>query len=386
MNAQAFISKRLGFKGKMAVVSIAISLFIIILAMAISDGFRREIREGLSSVSGDITLTKAYGNFSGKDNPINSKPSFLADLEKVRGVEKIEPVIYRTGILKSANGIHGVIFKGSAADTVSMGIRIPSSIAGDAGVKAGDDITAYFISEKSRIRKFKVTEVYSGVLDTGESPVVYMPISDLRRVNGWAEDQCSVLEISLADGWSEGERLSFKKEEIGSICLMSATDDDDILAAVTSAETFGRLFDWLDLIDFNVYAIMVLMMAVAGFNMISGLLILLFRNISTIGILKSLGMGDRQISGVFLRIAARAVIIGGLIGNAAAIFFCLIQKYTGLISLNPENYFVSSVPICLNTAKILLVNAISFAVIMIMMLIPTVFISKVDPSLTVKTE
>lgn len=128
------------------------------------------------------------------------------------------------------------------------------------------------------------------------------------------------------------------------------------------------------------------MTIVAGFNMISGLLILLFRSISTIGTLKSLGMTDRAIAGIFLRVSARLAGIGMLIGNAAALLFCLIQGSTRLIRLNPENYFVSFVPVDINPLGIVLADVSAFAVIMILLLIPSLFISKIDPSETVKTE
>lgn len=158
------------------------------------------------------------------------------------------------------------------------------------------------------------------------------------------------------------------------------------LAATAVTDSYSQLFDWLDLIDYNVYAILVLMTVVAGFNMISGLLILLFRNISTIGTLKSLGMTDRSIAGVFLRVSARLAGIGMLAGNAAALLFCLLQGSTKIIRLNPENYFVSFVPVDVNLPMILLADAAAFAVIMLLLLIPSLFISKVDPSVTVKTE
>ena len=158
------------------------------------------------------------------------------------------------------------------------------------------------------------------------------------------------------------------------------------LAASASTDRYAQLFDWLNLIEYNVYAILVLMAVVAGFNMISGLLILLFRNISTIGTLKSLGMTDRSIAGVFLRMSARLAGTGMLIGNAAALLFCLIQGTTHILKLNPENYFVSFVPVDVNLPGILLADAAAFAVIMLLQLIPTLFISKVDPSETVKSE
>ena len=159
-----------------------------------------------------------------------------------------------------------------------------------------------------------------------------------------------------------------------------------VLVATAAVDRYSTLFDWLNLIDFNVGAILILMTIVAGFNMISGLLILLFRNISTIGTLKALGMTDKGIAGVFLRVSSRIVLIGMAAGNALALLFCLIQGSTHLIRLNPENYFVSFVPVKVDLLSVLAADAAASAAIMLLLLIPSMFISKVDPSETVKSE
>ena len=150
--------------------------------------------------------------------------------------------------------------------------------------------------------------------------------------------------------------------------------------------SYPQLFDWLDLIDFNVFVILVLMTIVAGFNMISGLLIMLFENISTIGLLKAIGMTDRAISKVFLSSSAFLVFKGMAVGNLLAVLFCVIQDKTGLLRLDPENYFVSSVPVDLDLGMVLTADAISFVVIMILLLIPCLSISKVDPADTVRVK
>jgi lipoprotein-releasing system permease protein len=175
-------------------------------------------------------------------------------------------------------------------------------------------------------------------------------------------------------------------DKAGTIALLSASDDDDALTAVSSLNKYPQIFSWLDLIDFNVLIILLLMTVVAGFNMISGLLIMLFRSISTIGTLKAMGMTDRNISSVFLRVASDAVLKGMIAGNLAAIALCLLQKWTHLVHLNPENYFVSFVPIHLNLPLIIVADAISYGLIMLLLLIPTLFISRVDPAQTVRAQ
>ena len=179
-------------------------------------------------------------------------------------------------------------------------------------------------------------------------------------------------------------------EEIGGLAgvLVNAysSDDEASVISVSAVSSYPQLFDWLNLIDFNVFFILILMTIVAGFNMISGLLIMLFENISTIGLLKTLGMTDRAIAKVFLSSSAVLVLKGMAFGNLIAILFCLIQGTTHLLRLNPENYFVSFVPVNLDLGMILCADILAFVVIMLLLLIPCVFISKVDPAETVRVK
>ncbi|MCR4824193.1 MAG: hypothetical protein K5849_02430 [Bacteroidales bacterium] len=386
MQAEGYIAGRLRVKERMAVVAIAISFFVIIVAVAISGGFRREIREGVSAVTGDVLLTNASADLSGSSDPVRTAPSYLKELEAVQGVERIEPVIYRPGILKIGDDIHGVLFKGTQADTVSLGVRLPSTLAERFSLAPGDDLVAWFIGEKVKIRKWHVLSVYDSAMETEEGLLLYVPIGDLRRLNEWEPDQASLLEVGVGSRYRGRKALRRITEELGWRANLGAREDEDPLRAVAATERFAQLFDWLDLIDFNVYAILLLMTVVAGFNMISGLLILLFRHVSTIGTLKTLGMGDRAIARVFLRVGARTVAIGMAAGNAFALLFCLIQGTTHAIRLNPENYFVSFVPVQVNLPAILLADAVAFAGILLLLLIPTLFISRVDPASTVKAE
>ena len=385
MQAGGFIARRLRVKEKMAVVAIAISFFVIILAVAISAGFRREIRGGVSAVTGDILLTGPSADLTGGADPVRT-PARLQDLAGVRGVERIEPVVYSAGILKVGDDIQGALFKGTSADTVSMGVRIPATLATRFGLQAGDDLTAWFVGDKTKVRKWHILSVYDSALATDAGQLLYVPIGDLRRLREWEQDESSLLEVTVEPRFRERNALQALNAELGWRATAAAGADEDPLRAVPATERFPQLFDWLDLIDFNVYAILLLMTVVAGFNMISGLLILLFRHVSTIGTLKTLGMGDRAVAGVFLRVGARSAAFGMAAGNALALLFCLVQGTTHWIKLNPENYFVPYVPVHVNLPGILLADAAAFAGILLLLLIPTLFISRVDPARTVKAE
>ena len=377
MKVEGFIAGRLRFKGRMAVIAIAISFFIMIVAVAVSSGFSREVRTALSRISGDILITNSAADWYGEDNPIEDPGSLIKTALEIPGVKGAEPAVYRAGIIKDGNEIYGALFKGTPADTGSLAVRIPSSLAASLHKQPGDDIIAWFISDRIKVRRFKIASVYEGTVDTGGNMMIYVPLADMQRLNNWSADEVSAVELTLDGRRRSRTDMRAKAAEAGMYTGLAAT-------AVT--DSYSQLFDWLDLIDYNVYAILVLMTVVAGFNMISGLLILLFRNISTIGTLKSLGMTDRSIAEVFLRVSARLAGIGMLAGNAAALLFCLVQGSTKIIRLNPENYFVSFVPVDVNLPMILLADAAAFAVIMLLLLIPSLFISKVDPSVTVKTE
>lgn len=370
----------------MAVIAVAVSFLVMILAVAISGGFRSEIRAGIADITGDILLTGPSFNYYSDATPIASSPSYMPELEAVEGVKEIRPVIYRAGIVKTGDDIQGVLFKGVGDRDSTMKAAIPSSLAGSLGLEEGDEMLTYFVGEKVKARKFVVEEIYESLVDADGTMIAYVPIEDLRKVNGWDEGQVSAMEICLGRRFRDRESIREKNGEIGTICMMCAKEDEDALVSTPSVERYSQIFDWLDLIDFNVYTILVLMTIVAGFNMISGLLILLFRNTSTIGILKALGMTDKAIGGVFLRLAARIIAKGMLIGNAAALAFCALQGLTHLIKLNPENYFVSFVPVRVNIPFILAADVISFAAIMLLLMIPTMFIARVDPALTAKSE
>lgn len=388
MKASRFIAAKLRFKGKIAVISVALSFFIMIIAVAVSSGFRREIRSGVSAISGDVQLTPSTLNYVNEDDPISAKPSYLPVIDSLAGVKSVIPVVYRAGIVKEGDNIQGILLKGvpDRKDTVSLGVSIPSRLSDILGLGVGDKMLTYFIGERIKVRRFVVTEVYPSLVESDESLLVMASLADLQRLNGWEEDEVSALEVMLEDEYKSPSQIEKMSTEIGTWALLRSSDVDDPTVATSVIRKYPQLFNWLDLIDLNVLLILVLMTVVAGFNMISGLLILLFRHISTIGTLKSMGMTDREISSVFLRVSSHLVLKGMLIGNGAALLFCLIQGTTHLLKLDPANYFVSFVPVSVNLPMILLADVLSYGVIMLLLLIPCLFISKVDPARTVRAQ
>lgn len=385
MDASFFIAGRLRFKGNIAMICIAVSFLVMIIAVSVSSGFRHAIRSGLSDISGDIRITPPTLSVLDESLPIEADAAYRPYIEEVEGVSEIRPVVYKAGIVKSGDNIQGVLFKGMENDdTVSLAVSVPKRLAEIAGLQTGDRMLTYFVGESVKARQFTVTSVYDALVEADDKLVVYADISDLQRVNGWSASEVSCLEILLEDDMRNESDIESANDRIGTLINAYSSDDEETVIASSSVSSYPQLFDWLSLIDFNVLLILILMTIVAGFNMISGLLIMLFENISTIGLLKSLGMTDRAISKVFLSSSAILVAKGMLAGNALAILFCIIQDTTKVLRLNPENYFVSFVPVKLDFGMILTADVLAFVLIMLLLLIPCLFISKVDPADTVR--
>ena len=391
MNVPLFISRRIRYKGRVVVTVVAVSFLVMIIAVAVSSGFRREIHQGISSVSGDIQLTLPSMNYLGEDSPVASDQSWMAPVKAVEGISSVDPVVYRAGIVKESEDIYGVVVKGvenpewaHAGDSVALGVSIPSSLAEKSGLSRGDRLLTYFVGEKVKVRQFNITSIYDPPVKTDTRYLVYADIDDMRRLNAWDDGQASLFEVTLNPDYRDEKSIGAITSEIGGVIHDKASSQDDILVASSVRDRFPQIFDWLELIDFNVLFVLMLMIVVAGVNMISGLLIMLFENISTIGMLKSIGMRNVDVARVFLNASAALVLKGMLIGNALAAAFCMIQNSTHIIKLDPDNYFVSFVPVHLDLGAVLAADTIAFAAIMVLLLIPSLFIAKVDPAQTVR--
>ncbi len=393
MDITVFISSKLKFKSKIAISSIAISFFVMIIAIAISSGFRTEIRTAMSSISGDIVLSPQGSSSSPEGLSLFSDSDYLKKIVNIEGITSVEPVIYRGGIVKQGGLIHGVVIKGvkdiekriglQDTTTQTLPVLIPSPLSKMLGLHVGNKMQTYFVGEKVKIRQFYIAGVYDPILASDDKLIVYADIADLQRVNEWAENQASLIEITVADEYKSPDIIEDVVMEVGYTAMAYGSDDDAVYASSTVSK-YPNIIDWLNLIDFNVVFMLILMIIVAGFNMISSLLIMLFENTSTIGLLKSLGMTNWAIVKIFLLSASKLVLKGMVLGNAIALVFCFIQDKWHILKLDPVNYFVSYVPIDLNISTIFLCDIISFIVIMLILLLPSLFISKVDPAKTVR--
>lgn len=336
-------------------------------------------------MTGDIRITPYV---SGGQDPV-PMPRHLPSEDKILaipGVTGIVPVVSRAGIVKNGEIVHGVIVKGTPDQVGGDGlaVSIPHRLAEITGLQPGEDLTTYFVGEKVRARKFHITAEHRDIIETDDNLLVYAGLEDMQRLNGWDSTSVSQLEVKVKN--ASPKVLKDIEARIGYILSTSEDEDENGLYVISSARSYPQIFDWLGLLDVNVLIVLILMTLVAGFNMISGLLVMLLRDIPLIGTLKALGMQDRAIGRLFVRIGAEAVLKGMLVGNALAFLFCLIQGTTHLIKLDPANYFVSFVPVHLPFWGILGADIAAFAGIVLLMWLPALSISKIDPAETVKAD
>lgn len=366
--------------------SVAISFLVMIVAIGVTSGFKDELRRGIAQISGDVRLAYYGSGSADEDMKFSFAEPFIDKIKNLKYVSSVEPVITRAGIIKRGDNIQGVLFKGVSDGCDSLGVKVPVDLARRLGLEVGEKLTAYFAGERVRVRNFVIREVYSGILGGKDNLVVYASLADMQALCLWEEDEASSLEVKLKGSDLSPEFLEEASSEIGTIAYSAPIVEGRPLTATSSVHDYPQVFSWLELLDVNVMLVLGLMIAVAGFNMVSGLLIMLFRNIATIGTLKTLGMSDSSIAKVFLRVSSRVVLRGMLIGNLLGAGLCLIQKMARVVPLDPENYFISYVPVSLDWSKILMVDAISFAAIMLILILPALFISGVDPAKTVRVQ
>lgn len=394
MRLSWFIANRIGSRGEkglsslgnvIAVLSVALSIMVIIIAISVSRGFRSQMMEKMAAFAGDVNVSVLLP--SGGSDYINADEYSLPPLSardeilSIPYVSEVLGVSYRPGMIKTEEDIQGVMLKGVDTLFAEDGCYVSGKLGDLLGFNVGDKATFYFVGQNVKVRRLKILGLFSSSLENLDKFYVICSKKLVNGLNGWEEDRASAYQIMFTD--HSDKDYPSRRVQIGDIVYRSFEGEN--LPRVSGAyDDMGNLVDWLRLLDMNVLIILVLMIAVSAFNMISCVLIILFENISSIGVLKSLGMKNSGIKKVFLAKSARIVLTGLAIGNVLAIAFCLLQKHFRFIRLNPENYFISYVPIDISWWSILAADVISFIAIMAILLIPCHFISRIQPSKTIR--
>lgn len=379
-----------------ATVGISLGICIMIVALAIVTGFQREIRGKVIGFASHIQISKYDSNNSLEVSPFDASPNLLNEIRAIEGVASAYRFARKPGIVKSDELVEGVLFKGVDAENAlsffkkhlvagrmpvfsdtagSKEILISKSLATKFNLAPDSSMIVYFVQDPPKARKFKIAGVYETGLGDQDFDQVYV-IGDLRvvqKLNKWESNRIGGIEIMVAEGFD----YHAVNEEVYKQIPSDLTSED-------IEELYPQLFGWLRLIDTNVVIVIVLMLIVSVINTVTSLLILILERIQMIGILKSLGASNSQISGIFLIQASAMTFKGLFYGNILALSLCYIQSEFNLITLNETTYYLKYVPIHLDFIRILLLNAGFFVVSMSCLIFPSLLVSKFKPSSTMR--
>lgn len=386
---------------KIAVAGIALGLAVMIMAIAILTGFKQEIQNKITGFSGHIQVLNFDSNYSYETIPISSVQEFPEKLDMYRGFRNIQVFATKAGIIKTDNNIQGVVLKGVGPDynwsffeknliegsvlslndsLRSNSVLISKIVSELLDLKLGDSFAMHFVQDPPRSRKFTIQGIYETSVEEMDKVYVFGDIGHIRRLNGWTNEQVSGFEIFI-DKFKDLEIMSYiVRDAIG----YQIVEGQEKLKVRNIKTKYPQIFDWLNFQDTNVIIILALMILVAAFNMISGLLILILEKTNMIGILKALGADNKLTRKIFLNQAAYLIIIGLFWGNLLGIGLAFLQQEFSLISLDPSSYYLTSVPININIIHILFLNLGTIVLILLMLLIPSQLVSRINPVKAIK--
>ena len=407
MSLEYFIAKRIYFSKegdrqatppvvRIAMIGIALGLAVMILSVAIVIGFKKEIRNKVIGFGSHIQITNFDNNASYESTPIAVSDTLLEHLKTFPGITHVEGFATKPGILKTDSDFQGIVLKGVGrdydwtffrnnlkegelfilpTDKVSTDVLLSRYLANLLGLKVGDSFLTYFVQDEVRARKFRITGIYDKLF-------VIADIRQIRRLNGWAPDEVSGLELQV-DDYDHLDRVA---EDLYFDIAEKQDRNGNTYYTRSIKELNPMIFDWLEVQDINVVVILILILAVAGFTMISGLLIIILERTNMIGILKALGENNTSIRKIFLYISFFLIGKGMIWGNVIGIVLCLVQSYFRVVKLDPSVYYLDAVPIDLTVFSIVLLNIGTLAAAMLMMLGPSYLITKIHPAKSIRFE
>ena len=414
MNLPLFLSKRLYSAEddkkkvsrpaiRIATIGVAIGLAVMIITVSVVQGFQHTIRDKVIGFGSHIQVQNLL-TFSNTDRyPIAISDSMMNVLNSIEGVGHVERYALTQGILKTDADFLGVMFKGigpeydtnflsesivegdipAMSDSTSTNRLVISQIMADKlKLKVGDRIYAYFVNDGVKVRRFNIVGIYQTNMSRFDEALCFIDLYTAVRLNGWDTGMCTGAELLVKDF----NQLSTTADSV--IMRVNRTTDTEgnIYSSQTIYEAYPQIFSWLELLDINVWIILALMVCVAGFTMISGLLIIILERTQTIGILKALGARNSTVRHTFLWFAMFIIGQGMLWGNIVGIGIILLQNATGIVTLDPQTYYVSEAPMELNVIAIALLNIATLFVSISVLIIPSFLISHIHPAKSMRYE
>jgi lipoprotein-releasing system permease protein len=411
LNLEYFIAKRLitakDYKSsisapiiKIAIAAIGIGMVMMIVSVATGIGLQQKIREKVSAFNGHIIISNYDNNQSEATlTPIVKNQKFYPKFNSVAGISHIQAIATKAGIIRTEKAFEGIIFKGVGTDYQWSNIKeyliagrlpnlssqlnsevvISQFLADRLQLKVGDAFNTFFIKENQNqlpnSRRFKITGIFNSGFQEFDATYIIGDIRHIQRINKWTPNEIGAFEIFVND-FNDIQKVG---EEV-----YQQTPSN--LDSKTIIEKYSYIFDWLQLFDFNIVVILGVMILVATINMVVALLVLILERTQMIGILKALGANNWSVRKIFLYNAFYLILRGLFWGNCIGIGVLLIQKYFGIIQLNPENYYVNQAPVYFNLGYILALNLLTVGVCFMVLLIPSYIITKISPVKAIRYE
>ena len=386
-----------------AQIGVALGLAVMLVTIAVSFGFKHEVREKAVGFSSHIHISNYESGQSHEALSVAADSALLGRLAATPSVEHVQRYAAKPGVFRTDNDFIGYILKGVGedydlsfyaqylkegvlpqfSDSVATGnILISRVIADKLQLGVGDKVDSYFLQGTMRARRYTVAGIYETGFNEYDRLFVIADLKAVQALNRWEPDQVTGVEVALTDfskvedmNWELGTMLDRTEDKYGNQYLVQSVTDIN-----------PGLFAWLDVLDMNVWLILALMIGVAGFTMISGLLILIIERTQFIGILKALGASNASVRKAFLYLAMLIIGKGMLWGNIVGLGLCAVQKFTGLIPLDPANYYLDRVPIEFNWLFILAVNVVMFVLSVLILIVPSHLISRIYPTKAMRFE
>ena len=408
MNLEYFIAGKISSRAsdsfskpaiQISYISIALGLALMIISVAIVIGFKHSISNKIIGFAADMQIEGFSNNESVSEKPLNKNDAFILGLTQRKDVKQVQFTAQKAGVLKTEGQINGVILKGIDTnydtsfmhnslvegrmpvireDKITNDVVISESLAGKMNLKVGDPVRVWFISENeqnARGRKFTVSGIYKTSIEEFDNVFIIGDIKHVQKLNNWTGDQVGKVEVMIKD---------FRKlDQVADNIYRKIPFN---LTVVTVKTRYPQIFNWLDLLDMNVVVILTLLIVVAGITMVSTLLIIIIERTNMVGVLKALGMRNRSVRKIFLYKASYIILRGMIWGNVIGLSFYFLQDKFRLIKLNPVNYYVDYVPVELNLYYLLALNAGTFLICFLMLIVPSYYITRILPSKALRFE
>lgn len=380
---------------------VTIGTIVMFTSICIIVGFKNQVRDKVVGFGGHIQIQN-YNTNSDTPSPVTTDSTFIQSLRTAEGIKHIQQYAQTTGIVLAGGEYEGIILKGVdnsydlsffasaiiegelpefTAHTPSNAIVISRITANRLNLKSGDKANIYFMQDGIRARKMTVAAIYETHLTEFDNVMALTDIYTTRKLNGWGNDKATAIEITVSDF----EQRYQQCENIAEAMYSAAEKNREALYPATIDELYPAMFNWLAVLDQTVWIILILVICIAGFTMISGLFILILEKSNFIGIMKATGANNLSIRKIFLYYAGFIVTKGMFIGNAISIALCILQQQTGIIAIDPDMYYMSSVPIEFSWLLVPM-NIAMFIISIATLVIPSMLISKIEPVKAIKFE